>query len=162
MLIAKQIKVSLQSAFFVLNLVIIENVSLSIIWSVYQLARWRIFRYVIKKSEVAFMKRIGFILSVCAILFCTFSVKAANGSIDDSRVLYTYWDREDWSVAYTGVVNKLSYQAYAPCVDDGYGYGCGSFALQDQYEEYVHNIFENHSHKHALQNRDFGYDYVVE
>lgn len=108
------------------------------------------------------MKKISLMLSCVALLCGTISLAAKEGSIDDSRVLYTYWDRYDWSVAYTGVVNKLSYQVYAPCVNDGYGYGCGSFALQGQYEEYVHNIFENTSHKHALQNRDLGYDYVIE
>ncbi len=99
-------------------------------------------------------------LLVCTVLG-SLSVSAATGEVKDDRVWYTYWDEPSWSVAYTGVVNYLDFQIYAPCVArNGSEWGCGSFAMQGEYKEYGISVASN-GHQHGLMNKDRGIDYIV-
>lgn len=101
------------------------------------------------------------IFSVCVLMACAISpVLGKQGEVKDSRVWYTYWDEPSTNVIYTGVVNYLDYQIYAPCVHQ-LEWGCGGFAMQNDYKEYGEASFMN-NHKHGLMNKDRGYDYVVE
>ena len=59
-----------------------------------------------------------------------------------------------------GCCKLLDYQIYAPCVHQ-LEWGCGGFAMQNDYKEYGEASFMN-NHKHGLMNKDRGYDYVVE
>lgn len=105
------------------------------------------------------------IFVVLALMLCGFgwsNINAANGEIKDDRVWYTYWDQTDWGVAYTGVVNYLDYQIYAPCVArKDSEWGCGGFAMQNEYREYGMDVTAR-GHSHGLMNKDRGIDYVVE
>lgn len=100
------------------------------------------------------------IFSLSVIMFCSISpVLGKDGSVKDGRVWYTYWDDQPTNVIYTGVVNYLDYQIYAPCVRQ-LEWGCGGFAMQNDYKEYGEGAFMQHAH--GLMNKDRGYDYVVE
>lgn len=103
-----------------------------------------------------------------AVLLSIFSIYsntvtfASEGQIDDERVTMIYWDNFNTDVMYTGVTNKISYNAYAPCVAKyGSEYACGGFALKGEYREYGLSLPEGTNHAHALQNRDLGMDYIV-
>ncbi len=99
-------------------------------------------------------------------IFCVYASVmpfASDGRIDDERVTMIYWDNYDWGVIYTGVTNKIGYNAYAPCFGKEFsGYSCGAFALKGEYKEYGLSLTGLPAHKHALQNRDLGMDYIVD
>lgn len=76
----------------------------------------------------------------CTLFLLTGSVvvKAYSGSLSDSRVDMIWWSQGGGSNTYwTGVTNKLNYDAYKPCVGPtGSEYACGVAAGQSEYKEY--------------------------
>lgn len=89
------------------------------------------------------------------------AVSAQEGYIEDDLVAYNYWDQKDISTYWTGVVNKVSYDQFAPCVGaKGGGYECGARAYQSQYREYGLGI--DATHIHCLHSTSYGMQYLVE
>lgn len=91
-------------------------------------------------------------------------VFAQQGSLNDERVDYNYWDQPEIQTYWTGVYNKIDYNYYSPCVghkkyQEGEIY-CGPQALQGMYEEKSGTLYNGHSH--SLLSEYGTFDYWVE
>ncbi len=86
------------------------------------------------------MKNIKFlsILCIMAVSLSFLSVNAYNEKLEDHRVIYNYWSQGNHSkMFWTGVVNKVNYDEYKPCVGPyGSEYTCGTAAKCGEYQEY--------------------------
>ncbi|MEG0240706.1 hypothetical protein [Anaerorhabdus sp.] len=89
------------------------------------------------------------------------AVSAQEGYIEDDIVAYNYWDQNNIGTYWTGVVNKVDYDQFAPCVGaKNAGYTCGAKAYQSQYKEFGLGV--NAPHVHCLHSSEWGMQYLID